>query len=90
MGAHIAQIHKQLSTTGAELMESAHEALIGVLRSIRDQAESILKEIQHRDERKSLSWKCAGCGHTKHFTRPAPAEVAGPCPRCGSERFDRV
>lgn len=83
---HITQIHKQLPTTGAEPMQSAHEALLGVLRSIREQADSVLKEIENRAERKSLSWKCSSRGHT-HLTRPAPAEVAVPCPKCGGETF---
>jgi rubrerythrin len=38
-------------------------------------------------EQKSLAWKCVACGHTKHFSRPAPAEVAAPCPKCGGEKF---
>jgi len=68
-------------------MESAHETLISVLRAIREQADSALKKIENRAERKSLSWKCSGCGYTKHFTRPASAEVAAPCPKCGSEEL---
>ena len=50
-------------------MDSAHEALIGALRSIRDQADLVLKSIEHRAGQKSLAWKCVACGHTKHFTR---------------------
>jgi len=41
------------------------------LRSIRDQADSVLKRVAHGTEQKSLAWKCIVCGHTKHFTRPA-------------------
>jgi hypothetical protein len=68
-------------------MDSAHEALIGALRSIRDQADLVLKSIEHRAEQKSLAWKCVVCGHTKHFTRPAPTEVAAPWPKYGGEKF---
>jgi hypothetical protein len=57
-------------------MDSAHQALIVALKSIRDQADSALKKIEQRGEQRSLSWKCTTCGHTKHFTRPALAEVA--------------
>ena len=71
-------------------MDSTHEALIGVLRSIRDQADSVLKRIEHRAEQKSLAWKCVACGHTKRFTRRALADVAAPCPKCGSETFGPV
>ena len=71
-------------------MDSTHEALIGVLRSIRDQAASVLKSIEHRAEQKSLAWKCIVCRHTKCFTRPALAEVAVPCPKCGGEKFNAI
>jgi len=69
-------------------MDSEQESLISALKSIRDQADSVLKKIECPAEQRSLSWKCAACGHTKHFTRPALAEVAAPCPKCGGERFD--
>jgi Zn finger protein HypA/HybF involved in hydrogenase expression len=71
-------------------MDSSTQALIGVLRSIRDQADSVLRRIEHPAEQKSLAWKCAGCGHTKQFTRPAVAKVAAPCPKCGGEAFDPI
>jgi hypothetical protein len=38
LGANIAQIGPQTSTTGVEFMDSALNALIGALTSIRDQA----------------------------------------------------
>ena len=69
-------------------MDAAHEAMIAVLKSIRDQADSILKKMELVAEHKSLSWKCADWGHTKHFTRAALAEVAAPCPKCGGTRFE--
>ncbi len=90
MGTATAQTPGEISTVGAELMDSTHEALIGVLRSIRDQADSVLKGIEHGAEQKSLAWKCTGCGYTKHFTRPAPANVAAPCPKCGAGSFQPV
>jgi hypothetical protein len=34
-------------------MDSMHQALIGALRSIRDQADSVLKKIEHGAEQKS-------------------------------------
>jgi Zn finger protein HypA/HybF involved in hydrogenase expression len=71
-------------------MDPANQALIGALKSIRDQADSVLKEVEHSVEQRSLSWKCSGCGHTKHFTRPALAEIAAPCPKCGRRKFEPI
>jgi rubrerythrin len=90
MGANIAQIKDQTSTAGVEFMDSAQDTLIVALRSIRDQADSALRRIERSAGRHSLAWKCTACGHTKHFTRPALAEVAAPCPRCGGANFDSV
>ncbi len=69
-------------------MDSPQHALIAALKSIRDQADSVLKKVEQRAEQRSLSWKCATCGHIKHFTRPAVAKVAAPCPKCGRATFD--
>jgi hypothetical protein len=57
-------------------MDPALEALIVALRSIRDQADSVLKKIEHPGGERSLAWKCGACGNVKHFTRPA--ELAQP------------
>jgi Zn finger protein HypA/HybF involved in hydrogenase expression len=71
-------------------MDSADHALILALRSIRDQADSVLKKVEHSVGKRSLSWKCSGCGHTKHFTRPALVEIAAPCPKCGGATFEPI
>jgi Zn finger protein HypA/HybF involved in hydrogenase expression len=71
-------------------MDPALQAMMGVLKSIRDQADSVLKRLEHSVEQRSLSWKCSGCGHTKHFTRPALAEIAASCPRCGGRKFEPI
>jgi hypothetical protein len=68
-------------------MDSAHQAMIAALTSIRDQADSVLKKMGQAAKQRSLSWKCGGCGHTKHFTRPVPAEVAAPCPNVAAKLF---
>jgi predicted nucleic-acid-binding Zn-ribbon protein len=88
LGAHIAQTDRQTSTDGTEFMESALNTLIIALRAIRDQADSVLKKIEQLPQRRSLAWKCVACGYTKHFTRPALAEVAALCPKCGGTTFD--
>jgi len=87
LGAVIAQINRQTSTAGVEFMDPALNALIVALRSIRDQADSVLKRIEQPRRERSLAWKCIGCGQIKHFTRPALAEVAAPCPKCGGAAF---
>jgi len=90
LGANIAQIHRQTSTAGAEFMDPALKALIAAVTSIRDQADSVLRKIEQPRRERSLAWKCTGCGHVKHFTRPALAEVAAPCPKCGGAAFDTM
>src|SRR5260370_25150724 len=46
LGANIAQINRQTSTTGVGFMDPALHGLIVALRSIRDQADSALKKIE--------------------------------------------
>jgi len=73
-------------------MDSAHKAMILVLKSIRNQADAVLKKIEGAGaaEQRSLAWKCVACGYTKHFTRPVLAEVAAPCRKCARQIFDCV
>jgi hypothetical protein len=73
--ATFAPINCQTATDGTGFMDSAHQAMIAVLISIRDQADSILRKMERAAEQKSLSWKCAHCGHAKHFTCPVIALV---------------
>jgi len=56
-------------------MDSAVNALINALTSIRDQADSVLRKIEEPRRERSLAWKCTACGHVKQFTRPASTEV---------------
>jgi len=58
-----------------------------ILERIRDDAQQALSVLGEPEEPRSLAWKCKGCGHVKHFTRPVSAEVTPPCPKCGSESF---
>jgi len=73
-------------------MDAAHKDTIFALKSIRNQADSVLKKIEGADpaEQKSLAWKCAVCEYTKHFTRPVLAEVAAPCPKGAGQGFDCI
>jgi hypothetical protein len=88
LGADIAQINWETSTDGIEFMDSALKALIGAVRAIRDQADSVLRRIEQPSGERSLAWKCTGCGHIKHFTRPVPSDVASPCPKCKNAVFE--
>jgi hypothetical protein len=62
-------------------MDQTRQAMISTLRSIRDQADSVLKNIEQSPEERSMRWKCKECRYIKHFTRPVPLEAAGRCPR---------
>jgi hypothetical protein len=59
-----------------------------ILETIRDEAQRALALLGHTEQQRSLGWKCAHCGHVKHFTRPVPAEVAPPCPKCNGKTFE--
>jgi rubrerythrin len=70
-------------------VDSQIETLTVALRAIRDHADAALKDVeQPATDRRSLGWKCSGCGYAKHFTRPALAEVAAPCPKCHGTTFE--
>jgi len=69
-------------------MDSAHQAMMAALRSIRDHAESVLKQIERPQETHSMRWVCKECRYVKHFTKPVLLETAGRCPRCKSTAFN--
>jgi predicted nucleic-acid-binding Zn-ribbon protein len=71
-------------------MDPTHQAMISALRSIRDQADSALKQIEQPQEQRSMRWKCKECRYIKHFTRPVPLEAAGRCPRCRCTEFTPI
>jgi|ERR1700730_6253668 len=74
-------------TDGAEPMAENRSRLRAILERIRDDAQQALTLLEDSDRQRSLRWQCAKCGHVKHFTRPVPAEVAQPCPKCGGGSF---
>jgi predicted Zn-ribbon and HTH transcriptional regulator len=87
--AHFRQSTEQATSTRAQSVDSKIETLTAALRKIRDHADAALKDVEPAGkERKALGWKCADCGHIKHFTRPVPVEVAVPCPKCRGETFE--
>jgi predicted Zn-ribbon and HTH transcriptional regulator len=71
-------------------MDPAHQAMMAALRSIRDQADSVLKNIEQSQEQRSMRWKCKECRYIKRFTTPVPLETAGRCPRCKSTEFKPI
>jgi predicted Zn-ribbon and HTH transcriptional regulator len=68
-------------------MDSAHQAMIAALRSIRDAAANALNQIEQPQEVRAMRWTCKACRYIKHFTRPVTLEAAGRCPRCKSTEF---
>lgn len=69
------------------IMAETSNSVRRILERIRDDAQQALTVLGDSEEQRSLAWKCDGCGHVKHFTRPVPAEVAARCPKCGGESF---
>ena len=63
----------------------AERVLEHAVRRVRPRALSH-RQVARGDVR-ALGWRCAGCGHVKHFTRPALKEVAPPCPKCRGSEF---
>ena len=60
------------------------------LESVRLEVDSLLRRLQSLQEFRCMRWRCTDCGYIKHFTRPMPAEVAPPCPKCGGKKFAAV
>lgn len=71
-------------------MDSTHQAMIASLRSIRDQADLVLKQIEQPQEQQSMRWAGKACRYMKNFTRPVTLEAAGRCPRCKCTEFKPV
>lgn len=67
------------------------------LRPIRELLERVQERVRYAVDRlksfeeiRFLRWQCTGCGHTERFTKPVPAEVAPPCPKCHGSSFGSV
>jgi rubrerythrin len=67
--------------------EEAIKPIRAVLEHAREQLDDALARLKSFDELRAMRWRCVDCGYIKHFTRPMPAEVAPPCPKCGGEKF---
>lgn len=62
-----------------EALEQVHARLGGIIARLGPPPEA-----------RHLRWRCTGCGHLKHFTRPMPAHVAPPCPKCRGATFQAM
>jgi predicted nucleic-acid-binding Zn-ribbon protein len=72
------------------MAETSLKALKAILETIRERADYALKQLEDAEHERSMRWKCKECQYTKHFTRPAPLESTGRCPRCKSTSFEPV
>src|SRR5207253_9849324 len=55
-------------TTGTEFMaETSLKPLMAILKTIREQADFALKQLQKSEEERSMRWKCKDCGYVKAF-----------------------
>jgi len=64
--------------------------LRAALKTIREQADDALKQLEAAEEERAMRWECKECAYVKRFTRPVPLEAAGRCPRCKSTEFEPV
>ncbi len=61
-----------------------------LLEHVRERVDYAINRLRSFEEPRSLRWRCTQCGHTKTFTRPMPAEVAPPCPKCKGVKFEPI
>ena len=64
--------------------------LKAALKTIREQADYALKQLEDPQETRSMRWVCKDCRYVKHFTRPVTLEGAGRCPRCKCTEFKPI
>jgi len=57
------------------------------LEQVRDRLDTIIIRLKAREEPRYMRWRCTARGYVKRFTRPMPAEVAPPCPKCNGNAF---
>ena len=67
--------------------EEALTPIREALERARERVDYAISRLKSFEEIRSLRWRCTQCGHVKRFTRPMPAEVAPPCPKCRSDSF---
>ena len=60
------------------------------LEQVRDRLDTIILRLKAREEPRFMRWRCTACGYVKRFTRPMPADVAAPCPKCKGQEFQAL
>ena len=68
--------------------EAALKPIRELLEKVRERVDYAIGRLKSFEEVRALAWRCRGCGFTKKFTRPVPAETAPPCPKCRGMVFD--
>jgi hypothetical protein len=75
-------------------MDDAQTAALlrSILERIRTQADAGLASLNHARQIRAIQWRCAGCGHRKHFTKPVgvDATIGSPCPKCHGTSYEPV
>ena len=67
--------------------EEALRPLREALERVQERVKYVIDRLATFEEKRSLRWQCVKCGHTKRFTKPVPAHVAPPCPKCNGYEF---
>jgi rubrerythrin len=67
--------------------EDALRPIRELLEKVRERVDYAIARLKTFEEVRSLRWRCSKCGYLKRFTRPIPAEIAPPCPRCAGAEF---
>ena len=70
--------------------EEALRPIREALEQVHDRLGRIIARLSVQAELRSLRWRCVRCGYLKHFTRPMPAHVAPPCPKCQGATFQAL
>jgi hypothetical protein len=67
--------------------EEALRPIREALERVRERVDYAISRLKSFEEIRALRWRCTQCGHVKRFTRPMPAQVAPPYPKCRSDSF---
>jgi hypothetical protein len=70
--------------------EEALRPIWQALERARDAIAYAVTRLKSFEELRCLRWRCLKCGYLKQFTRPMPAHVAPPCPKCRGDGFEAV
>jgi rubrerythrin len=70
--------------------EEALKPIRELLEKVRERVDYAIARLKSFEELRCLRWRCLRCGYIKRFTKPMPAEVAPPCPKCRAAQFEAV